>query len=104
MMIEEETQVKKTAVYPQVHHLEQQLVFLFISLFCHPFFSHTLHPPTTSRNCSLSHLYLIIAESAAVNRPHHKTWVFICSEHNRAHFHAQAELTQAELTQAEKSH
>lgn len=72
-MIEEETEVKRTAVYPQVHHLEEQLVFPFISLFCHPFFSHTLHPPTTSHNCSLSHLYLITAESAAVIRPHHNT-------------------------------
>lgn len=73
MMIEEETEVKRTAVYPQVHHLEEQLVLPFISLFCHPFFSHTLHPPTTSHNFSLSHLYLITAESAAVIRPHHNT-------------------------------
>lgn len=76
MMIEEETQVKKTAVYPQVHHLEEQLVFPFFSLFCHTFFSHTLHPPTTSQNCSSSHLYLITAESTAVNWPHHNT---LCS-------------------------
>lgn len=74
MMTEEEAQVKRTVVYPQVHHLEEQLVFPFISLLCYPFFAHTLRPPTTSHNCSSSHLYLITAESAAVNRPHHNTW------------------------------
>lgn len=34
---------------------------------------HFSHPPTTSQNCSSSHLYLITAESAAVNWSQH-TW------------------------------
>lgn len=73
MTIEGETQVKRTDVYSQMHHLEEQLVFPFIYPLCCLFFSHTLHPPTSSQHCSSSHLYLITAESAAVNRPHH-TW------------------------------
>lgn len=72
LMIEEETQVKRT-VYPQVHHLEEQLAFPFIPLFCHPFFPHAAHPPTASQDCSSSHLYLITVESVAVNWPHLNT-------------------------------
>lgn len=93
MMLEEEKQVKRTAVYPQVHHLEEQMVFPFISLLCHPFFSHPPCPPTTSQDCSPSHLRLIKTESAAVNCPTSQH-LFICSEWSRADFHADDELSQ----------